>query len=253
MCCFSRAIEQVSNTHIFARSAPGGAQYLVYELTLSARSELAMILPLPVPPRPREDAVRFINLEGYRDFFADLKRGFPEPVSRGYGPIAGGLQSQAAPAPLVVHDVGDFEASFVPTLDDFERLDDRFRLSRAVWDRLPGYRDFGFAVFKLKRGARTIHPMAFSFPRRDPATLYLPTVHIHDGQVHEAAHFDHALYVQLDPGLEQTFTRATWRGSSGPASAFMQRPGALQGVVDLERPAFLCQLYGTYLNQDVYV
>ena len=84
--------------------------------------------------------------------FDDLKKAFPmsmmQPASRGgFGLLA----VVAAPPPLRVHDVGLFEASFVPTLADFERLDPRFRLSPGVWEQLPQYRDWGFAVFKLKK------------------------------------------------------------------------------------------------------
>jgi hypothetical protein len=84
---------------------------------------------------------------------------------------------RAESTPLVVHDLGDFEASFVPCLDDFERLDRRFCIPRSVWDELPVYQDYGFAVFKLKASAgrglwgfgrgsqkaatRKVHPMAF--------------------------------------------------------------------------------------------
>lgn len=244
MCCFSRRVESVTSTNLFARAAAAGRQYLVYEMTLAAAEELAMILPLPVPPRPREDAVRFIALDGYRDFFADLKKGFPEPVSRG-GWLANGLAPAPASQALRVVDVGDFEASFVPTVDDFDRLDDRFRLPRGIWDALPAHHDFGFAVFKLKRGRSRVHPMAFEFPRRDPERLFFPTVHIHDGAVHPTAHFDHALYCQGDaePG---------WRESTGAARTFVDVARA-KGIVDGAAPAYLRELHGTHANVDHYV
>jgi len=46
MCCFSRPVEIVSDTNIFAR-ADGARQYLVYSMKYAARSDLAMVLPLP--------------------------------------------------------------------------------------------------------------------------------------------------------------------------------------------------------------
>ncbi|MGH9902934.1 MAG: hypothetical protein ACRD68_14095, partial [Pyrinomonadaceae bacterium] len=130
MCCFSQAVEVVSNTNIFAR-AVDGRQFLVYGMSYAAASDLAMVLPLPVPPNSPEDAVRFINLERYPDFFADMRRGFPEPVAAAQG-LA---RSYFTAAPkLKVHDVGSFEASFVPRAEDFDRLDARFRIPRAVWE-----------------------------------------------------------------------------------------------------------------------
>ena len=91
------------------------------------------------------------------------------------------------------------EASFVPTIADFDRLDERFRLPKETWHHLPQYNKFGFAVFKLKPGEKRIHPMAFEFPRSDSKRLFFPTVHIHDGEVHATADFDHILYCQQNP------------------------------------------------------
>ena len=61
---------------------------------------------------------------------------------------------------------------------------------------------------------RTVHPMAFEFPRRAPAALFFPTVHIHDGEVHETAMFDHRLYCQLGAAPAKG-----WESSNGPASS----------------------------------
>jgi hypothetical protein len=259
MCCFSRPVEHVSSTQIFARPLVDGRQYLVYNMSFSAAGELAMILPLPVPPRPSEDAVRFLDLSGYDDFFDDLKKSFPvmfmQSLSR-----SGGMLAPASAAPILkVHDVGAFEASFVPTLGDFERLDERFRLSPSVWDTLPAYRDFGFAVFKLKpkdrglmarlsgkSGPETVHPMAFVFPRRNVRSVFFPTVHIHDGEVHRTAVFDHTLYVQPDELTEATFA---WEKSL-PLGTFIDTERAL-GIVDGTRLCYRRLLFGTHPNADV--
>ena len=91
MCCFSgypegsgfRSVEEVSGTNIFARGTEAGRQVLVYSMNLRSRIDLAMILPLPVPPGSSEDAVRFINLEGYPDFFQDMQTGFPASIRIG--------------------------------------------------------------------------------------------------------------------------------------------------------------------------
>ncbi len=147
MCCFSQPVELVSDTNIFARSV-NGRQFLVYSMTYAAAADLAMVLPLPIPPNPPEDAVRFINLERYRTFFDDMRRGFARPESDSFS-LGTTLSTFGAPM-LQVHDVGSFEASFVPRIDDFHRLDDRFRIPRDVWEGLPVYHDYGFAVFKLK-------------------------------------------------------------------------------------------------------
>lgn len=239
MCCFSRPIAYVAGTKIFARAIGDGRQSLVYSMRFTADEELAMILPIPVPPGSPEDAVEFVSLEGYDDFFDDLAKAFPvQMLAASRGPA---LAPSAVPQAktLEVHDVGDFEASFVPSQADFDRLDERFKLDPAVWAKLPQYADWGFAVFKLrpkaeeKKGffsrflgskpkAQTVHPMAFVFPRRDPKELFFPTVHVHDGEVHPEAIFDHTLYAQLDDG---DYEVTHWERS----------PNALGQVVDARR------------------
>ncbi len=246
MCCFSRPVESVTNTNLFARSAGGRRQFLVYEMTFSSKEDLAMILPLPVPPGSPEDAVKFIDLKGYPDFFKHLKRGFPEPVALSVGRGSKGEAPAAADA-LKVVEVGDFEASFVPAVKDFSRLDARFRLPEGTWEKLPSYKDYGFAVFKLKKGAKTVHPMAFSFPRANPKQLFFPTVHVHDGQVHPRAKFDHSLYCQSREG--EPLPIMEWRESALPAARFMTIEKC-QGLVDAERHGYLKVIRGEQPNQD---
>jgi hypothetical protein len=224
-----------------------------------------MVLPLPVPPRPPEDAVRFINLERYPTFFEDMARGFPKRMVlyRGGGSMKG--LSDEAPT-LKVHEVGAFEASFVPRVGDFERLDERFRIPRDVWEQMPTYRDYGFAVFKLKASGQKpgllrrllnsdyhpdrVHPMAFEFPRRNPGLLYFPTVHIHDRKVHPSARFDHMLYCQEGPETDGALEG--WEESDGPASQFMAADRT-QDIVLPFRPCWRRPLEGRLENTDTLV
>ena len=162
----------------------------------------------------------------------------------------GHIQSDSSNAILKVVHVGSFEASFVPTMKDFSRLDERFRISDTAWKKLPGYKDFGFAVFKLKSGESKIHPMAFSFPRRDMKTLFFPTVHIHDGEVHSKAEFDHALYCQ--PGEHEQLTVRDWRESSGNAGKFMKVDKS-KGLILADHHCFQKKLHGDLPNQDTHV
>jgi hypothetical protein len=286
MCCFSQQVEMVADTNIFSRSA-NGRQFLVYSMTYAAATDLAMVLPLPVPANPPEDAVRFINLERYPHFFADMRRGFPQFVSEGYRHLGPGPMVEAAPK-LKVHEMGSFEASFVPRIADFDRLDERFRIPRDVWDQLPAYRDFGFAVFKLKSSPqrapglfrrlfgggssantpptatpgprwrpvsarlppRQVHPMAFEFPRRNPDLLYFPTVHIHDRKVHTRASFDHMLYCQPDPQTREYLQG--WQSSSGEASTFVDIRRT-QGIIIPNQLCYRRPLVGSLENKDTLI
>jgi hypothetical protein len=231
-------------------------------MTVAAEEALAMVLPLPVPVGCAEDAVRFIDLQGYANFFADVRKGFPEPVA------ANAFEISRAPAPqaLKVHAVGRFVASFVPRIADFDRLDERFRLPPKVFDELPLVRDYGFAVFQLRdlgggivrrlqrvlgsssAEPEPIHPMAFEFPRRDPSVLFFPTVHVHDGEVHQTADFDHSLYLQAPENVPL----AGWFPSTGVASTFMDEVRS-QGVVSGSHRIHSRGLHGKLKNQDTLV
>lgn len=247
MCCFSHPVDSVTDTNIFARAAEKGRQFLVYAMTLSAKEDLAMILPIPVPAGSADDAVRFINLKEYPAFFTDMKAGFPEkPAPR--GGFKGLKEEAPAAAALPVVEVGEFEASFVPAVKDFARLDARFRLPDTAWERLPGYREFGFAVFKLKKGARSIHPMAFEFPRADAKKLFFPTVHIHDGQVHAKAKFDHTLYSQK--GADAAPALTGWGESPLNAARFMKIDKS-QGLIDGAGHTYRQILRGERKNEDI--
>lgn len=247
MCCFSRPVISVSATSIFARPTSDGRQVLVYSMSLHAREPLAMILPIPVAAGAGEKALRFVNLEGYPDFFSYLKRGFPEPL-----PAAGGKammpMSDARAKPLAVEKVGSFVASFVPRIADFSRLDERFRLDDGVWQKLGQYADYGFAVFQLQSGRAKIHPMAFLFPTAQPGAIFFPTVHIHDGKVHPRAEFDHALYCQVAKGGLHSVTR--WEESAQPAGRYVDVKHA-QNLVVGERHLYRRLMHGTLANEDV--
>ena len=257
MCVFTRPVSEVSSTAIFARRRDQGRQILVYRMALASSSEVAMVLPLPVPPRSAEDAVQFIDFSDYPGFFDDLDTAFPVPEGI---ELREAMLSLSFGAPLVVHEVGCFEASFVPTHADFSRLDHRFRLSDDVWRALPNYNDWGFAVFKLRPMARRtdLHPMAFEFPQRNENELFFPTVHVHNGQVELSASFDHMLYCQDVPEFRRerwcrSFQpRSNWQESSVPLSeVFDSDPVA--GIVLTDRPCHRISITGSYANVDVVI
>jgi hypothetical protein len=238
----------VKSTRLFARRQRD-EQYLVYQMAIDAPVEVAMILPLPVSV-VADDAIEFLDLSALPQFFDRLHTCFDEPVSR--GGFRGAPQALSAPK-LVVHNVGSFEASWVPTLADMDRLDERFRLADKVWRDLPQFADYGFAVFKLKAGAHTIHPMAMRFPTKDPA-LYFPTVHVHDGEVHREAAFDHELYFQCDNLVGVDAPRgATPAIESGDRPEHHLDVDKTRGAVVRNTMLHRVQLRGTFANTDTRV
>ncbi len=244
MCCFSRPVTSVTQTRIFARPLIGGRQVLVYEMQLDAREDLAMILPLPVGKGAKEDALTFVNLDGYPQFFTDLANGFPSAgESKGFAPMERGAAQK-----LAVLKVGSFVASFVPRIADFERLDPRFRLPTGVWEKIGAYADYGFAVFQLRKGRARIHPMAFTFPNALGSQLFFPTVHIHDGKVHLRAEFDHVLYCQASKMGRAAL--AEWSASDLPAARFVDVARARKLVVG-DRHVYRRFIVGENKNEDV--
>lgn len=235
-------------------------QYLVYQMQFESQTPNAMILPLPVALPATEDAVRFVSMEGYGRFFVDLARGFPElaPSRSWFGQLPPAAAMTKDAAVLQVHEVGQFVASFVPTVDDFDRLDPRFVIPRETWAKLPVYRDYGFAVFQLKELAGEPHPMALEFRSRLGNQIFFPTVHIHDGEIHELEEFDHMLYLQdpqLDPlvgayrGPDRVDPATGWVRSRGAAESFC-KVGKTSGFVDPKQLVHRVEMVGRLPNRD---
>ncbi|MGE0495009.1 MAG: hypothetical protein AB7S38_37725 [Vulcanimicrobiota bacterium] len=248
MCIFTGEVEAVSNTSIFARVNPAKEQYLAYEMAATLPEEMAMVLPLPTAG-PRDVAVTFIDLSGCPDLFTWLREAF-EPASLGFDldEASGSLSLDLLP----VVDVGSFEASYVPQLKDFERLDPRFRLDATVWAQLPDYADYGFAVFKLKAGNLEVHPMGLKFTTRFPDHAFFPTVHVHHRTVPERETFDHELYLQS----EGEAGNEGWSGfleSPGPLGQIVPEGHDTGGMINPSRFGFRRVMKGIFPNQDVLV
>jgi hypothetical protein len=101
--------------------------------------------------------------------------------------------------------------------------------------------DWGFAVFRLKPGKKAhIHPMACRFRTRDASRLFFPTVHVHDGQVHASARFDHSLYDQGE------------RSERDERSVLMA-PQDAHAIVARGEPVFRRTLRGELPNRDTWI
>src|SRR5260370_28269270 len=90
----------VPDTNIFAREGKDGRHYLVYSMKVASDEPLAMILPIPTPKSAAEDAVTFINLEKYPNFFDEMQAGVPVKQSR--NSLSGAAQNRAEPELKVV-------------------------------------------------------------------------------------------------------------------------------------------------------
>ncbi len=247
MCCFTGKVEEVKNTRIFGRLGERGNQVLIYQMSVNVPRDLAMVLPVPIKKGAGEDAVKFFDFSKYDRVFEDLWEMFPAP-NFGADPF-GAAPAAAKSRTLEVITVGAFDASFVPTAADFSRLDERFRLPKGVWAKLPGYEDFGFAVFKLKPGKAQVHPMAFSFPTALAGTVFFPTLHIHDGKIHAKETFDHMLYLQ---GAGLNVMGGGWEESPGLAVTKV-KCGYTHGMIRPEMHVYRNAIRGICDNGDILV
>ncbi len=247
MCIFSGEVESVSKTNIFARLV-GDRQVLVYGMSIRATEEVAMILPIPVAPASREDSVNFISLEDYPDFFADMAKPF-RSKSLSFDDTSRGGET------LKVHRVGCFDASYVPSVTDFDRLDARFRLPKAAAEH-PPYREYGFVVFQLRAGQHEVHPMAFSFITGS-SKLFFPTIHVHDGShMPEWEEFDHALYAQeVQSPDTQEGRPQSWFSTDIPAGKFMNiaKCNSKYPIVDSSLHCLRRLIGGMAANADIWL
>src|SRR5688572_27403370 len=101
MCMFSGPIQHVSGTKIFARALPEtGHELLIYSMRLDAESDLAMVLPIPVPKGSPDDAVRFVDMSSCSTFFTYVDALFPQELM--FGGAFGAPQPASRQQTLVV-------------------------------------------------------------------------------------------------------------------------------------------------------
>ncbi|MDB4477107.1 hypothetical protein N9018_02770 [Rhodopirellula sp.] len=255
MCCFSQPIRSVSRTRIFGRLTEQKSQFVAYQMRYKSDYANAMILPIPIQQPSKQRCIRFIDLSGYPQFFDDLDKGFPKSKK-----LTKSIASESGPAKdrLKVHKVGGFEASFVPTANHFSKLDRRFSIAKDIWKKIPAYSEYGFVVFQLHELDGTPHPMAFDFDTRMTDATFLPTIHIHDGEVHQRENFDHTMYIQnpeIDlaagdyQGHKLWDLKSGWRRSFAEAEKFIDLERA-QGMIAGHLRVHCKIMKGKFANKD---
>lgn len=239
--CMMAEMARVKSTNIFA-TRHEGREVMVYGAQLESLKQNAMILPLPVVHQGSH--VELLDLSAYSDFFSDLDFYYISPPSFAAPPFG---------ALLEVFTVGSFEASIVPSLDDFVRLDQRFRLApgiRAVLEQR--YADWSFVVYQFGAGKHELHPFGVKFESRFQDHLFFPTVHVHDGaHAPAAANFAHHFYAQR-AALQKRYTPFASRCPSPLPGSQPAPPPRMPNFVDLQLPIDLGRRVGIFANVDVY-
>lgn len=248
MCIFARTVKSVAKTHIFVRYNPTTRRMAtVYQMEVGLMGENAMILPIP------GSHVEFVNLEDYPDFFKDMDKLFPENITKS---VKRGLFSSTRNT-LEVVEVGNYIASFVSTMNDWDRIDPIFRLKNNCWVEMPDYSDFGFVVFQLKFASeRTskFHPMAYTYNVEEANTLFFPTTHVHDGEVELQSDYDHKLYFQMSDNFHEVPSGGDLRWKIGEIMpSGRMNIAATKGLVSPVLPICRCEVKGKRNNADYIV
>jgi hypothetical protein len=92
--------------------------------------------------------------------------------------------------------------------------------------------------------------MAFRFPSLNRSRLYFPTVHIHDGEIHDKEEFDHSLFCQITAGDHSSLSNRL--ESEQLAGAFMDVEKC-EGVIDANEHVYRKLINGRHRNQDIWI
>lgn len=178
MCIFSRPIDKVGQTRIFAATLTGGRQVIVYANSVASSAQKnAMILPFPTGPCAMFDTTGMKGPGSSIPFFDRLHDMF-HPKTRSPEP------AQA----LRVDRVGDFLCSYADSIADLERVDASVMIVEP--DTLEFIKrsyptGFGFLICKLAEGVTNEHaysPIGYvcnRLPTASGGSLFVPTMHEH--------------------------------------------------------------------------
>ena len=181
-------VHHVANTKILVAPMRRGHQLTVYQNQVNMTNPTAMILPFPYGNK----GAKLIDLSSYPQIFDDLSQVFVqfEYLTNSYGSrgVSRGM--------IAVHQIGSYSVSIVPTINDFERLQNQvFGLDPNLFEMLKGkYPDHaGYIVCLMNQNAK-FHPIAYVTRRPQAQQLFVPTYHYH-GHVETHPDWDHEIYV----------------------------------------------------------
>jgi hypothetical protein len=115
------------------------------------------------------------------------------------------------------------------------------------------YADHAFVVYQIAKGESRLHPFGLRFKTRYQS-LFLPTLHVHDGDAPAQAPFDHELYAQRASFLSEEMERTGepfWEVGRNERSTLPAR-GSLPSFVDSRSPIIRMKVGGLLPNQDTF-
>jgi len=229
---------------MFARFE-GDRQVLAMEMRVNLPRDMALIVPLPTIPNAGRDALRLLR-PGTSALFAQLQSGFSKSDSQNERRERQDDLSDSGVRTRRFVEAAPYDTLYLPSMDDFGLIDNEFQLSSQLVGAFSPYRDYGFAVLKLRAAANArLRSIAFSFPTRDTSHLYFPTFQYRDGTVHNTVMFDVTLYAQ-------NAEKSAWDGTAVEAGDFMSMDDGAE-VISVERTVQRRVLYGEKANEDIWL
>lgn len=218
-----------------------GRQSLAVSLRISAATDLALIVPVPVTPGATETDVRLLSTDGSQSLFDSLASGFVGSAER---PHRQDAEEADAPRTVRYAAAQAMRAYYVPSIADFDQVGPHLRFPEAALASRPEYASYGFYVFELPAGQDVrIVPMAFDFPTRHPEAVYFPTWYGDPTWMPEEGHRDITVYTQFGERLGWQETRET-------ATRFVNA-GASRGLIAPDRTVQRKILFGDGNNEDL--
>lgn len=203
---------RVAKTKILAMlSKDRQRQLIVYsnEVQTNIKNNV-MILPVPNKDGNSDKSIKFVDLSSYPNIFDDCRSSFASPMFLSTNSVSFSLSRSIA-----IVDVGSYQASIVPSIDEFVFLNSLFKIPENVIEILKKYyaKNFSFIVCKLREGEVKYHPFAYYHELLRHNTLFIPTRHHHPHSiggthVEEAiSDWDHAFYAaNVTNDSERPFT-----------------------------------------------
>jgi hypothetical protein len=240
MSIFSQPVSAAADINLFGR-VDGDRQQLVIGMRISASTDTALIVPLPIRPGCGDHEVKLTLLTQRRAFFAAIAQGFQSTANTNQRRDE---EEDDAPRTVRYTYADPIQTVYVPSPVGFNALDEAFRLPRAVLAANPQYGSYAFLVHVLPAGHNIrVVPVAVEFPTRDPAHIFFPTVVSLGGPVADVALQDVTVYTQRVHHLALDETR-------DPAGDFMVTDG---GIVAPEHLVQRQVLYGSKPNEDTRI
>lgn len=213
MCIFGDDVAIVKNTRIFVAPTKGGHQITVYQNTIQSFNKNAMILPIPINTSKKipHKSIQLLDLSTDNNLFDNLDKIFLKPPPYQDNNWGYDHDNEDSDDYHEVYKIGLYKMSIIPNINSIDRLNIKeFNIKASIFESLRGHYLTGFAFlvcqFDGQSEKEKMHPIGYihdSYMNDGKKVLFVPTLHIHDGEIHKMENFDHLIFsLKTDVGDE---------------------------------------------------